>query len=405
MSSEPVIEAKGLGKAYLIYAKPEDRLKQMFWRGRRQLYREYWAVRNIDLTIRRGETVGIIGRNGSGKSTLLQMIAGTLQPNAGCVAVKGRVAPLLELGAGFNPEFTGRENVKLAGTILGLTSQEMDTRYGAICDFAGIGDFIEQSVKTYSSGMYARLAFAVAAHVDADILIVDEILAVGDLGFQNKCMARLNLLRQQGTTVLFVSHDLSTLQMICDRAVWLDRGELRMVGDPISVSQEYHAFATAGHEPEQSAGPRLSSVADSIPQKATDDGRFVEFKLRAIGQDTFDIDDDLSLDFALQAKSALPGVVFAVSIYRNDGDWIIGQTSADDGVQAKPLAAGEIQRCTLTLKRLGLSPGDYIACVAGYSPDLTICYAMTELNITFKVRSRRVTWGKILHPIEWKLHE
>jgi len=174
MSSEIAIKAQGLGKSYLIYAKPQDRLKQMILRWRKY-YQEYWAVQNVDLTIRRGEAVGIIGRNGSGKSTLLQMIAGTLQPNSGGLSVEGRVAPLLELGAGFNPEFTGRENVRLAAAILGLTASEIHERQDAIIDFAGIGDFVDQPVKTYSSGMFARLAFAVAAHVDADILIIDEI--------------------------------------------------------------------------------------------------------------------------------------------------------------------------------------------------------------------------------------
>lgn len=205
MSSEIAIKAQGLGKSYLIYAKPQDRLKQMILRWRKY-YQEYWAVQNVDLTIRRGEAVGIIGRNGSGKSTLLQMIAGTLQPNSGGLSVEGRVAPLLELGAGFNPEFTGRENVRLAAAILGLTASEIHERQDAIIDFAGIGDFVDQPVKTYSSGMFARLAFAVAAHVDADILIIDEILAVGDAAFTQKCMRFIRQFKEKGT-LLFVSHD------------------------------------------------------------------------------------------------------------------------------------------------------------------------------------------------------
>jgi len=239
MSSDPVIQARGLGKAYLIYAKPEDRLKQMILRWRKY-YQEYWAVQNVDLTIGRGETVGIIGRNGSGKSTLLQMIAGTLRPNAGTLEVQGRVAPLLELGAGFNPEFTGRENVVLSATILGLTPKQLDERLQAILDFAGVGDFIDQPVKTYSSGMYARLAFAVAAHVDADILIVDEILAVGDAAFTQKCMRFIRKFKERGT-LLFVSHDAAAINSLCDRAIWIDKGMVRAEGPAKEVSFLYQA--------------------------------------------------------------------------------------------------------------------------------------------------------------------
>ena len=239
MSSEPVIEAHGLGKAYLIYAKPEDRLKQMFWRGRRKLYQEYWAFQNVDLSIGRGETVGIIGRNGSGKSTLLQVIAGTLQPNAGTIAVTGRVAPLLELGAGFNPEFTGRENVKLSGTILGLTAEEVDERYAEIVEFSGIGEFIDQPVKNYSSGMYARLAFAVAAHVEADVFIVDETLSVGDFAFQHKCLAKLDERKEAGATILFVTHDISQIRRICDRAIYMREGRIEMIGPTRPVCDRY----------------------------------------------------------------------------------------------------------------------------------------------------------------------
>ena len=240
MSSDVVVRAKGLGKAYLIYQKPEDRLKQMFLRSYKKLYREFWAFQNVDLQIRRGETVGIIGRNGSGKSTLLQVIAGTLKPNSGTINVRGRVAPLLELGAGFNPEFTGRENVKLAGSVLGLSGEQIQERFEDILDFAGIGEFIDQPVKSYSSGMYARLAFAVAAHVDADILIADEILAVGDAAFVQKCMRWIRKFKENGT-LLFVSHDTAAVNALCDRAVWMDKGQIRAEGPAKDVGFEYNA--------------------------------------------------------------------------------------------------------------------------------------------------------------------
>lgn len=239
MSSDAVIEAKGLGKAYLIYNKPQDRLKQMLFRNRR-FYTEYWAVQNVDIKVGRGETVGIVGRNGSGKSTLLQMIAGTLQPNSGELRVQGRVAPLLELGAGFNPEFTGRENVRLSAAILGLSDEQIGEREPGIFEFAGIGDFVDQPVKTYSSGMFARLAFAVAAHVDADILIVDEILAVGDAAFTQKCMRFIHGFKEHGT-ILFVSHDTGSVNALCDRVIWMEGGQVRAEGEARDISLAYQA--------------------------------------------------------------------------------------------------------------------------------------------------------------------
>lgn len=238
MSSRLAIAATGLAKVYPIFKRPQDRLKQMLMRGRRRYYDEYWALQNVDLEVRRGQTLGLIGRNGSGKSTLLQLICGTLEPTLGEVRTQGRVAAMLELGAGFNPEFTGRENVYLASSVLGLTDALVQERFPAVSEFAGIGDFMEQPVKLYSSGMYARLAFAVAAHVDADILLVDEILAVGDAAFNQKCMRFIRKFKERGT-LLLASHDIGAILNLCDAAIWLDRGSVRAAGAPRDVCDEY----------------------------------------------------------------------------------------------------------------------------------------------------------------------
>jgi lipopolysaccharide transport system ATP-binding protein len=238
MSSEYAIEVNGLGKCYQIYEKPSDRLKQMLLRGRKQCYKEFWALNNVSFKIKKGETVGIIGRNGSGKSTLLQMICGTLNPTAGEIKVHGRVAALLELGAGFNPEFTGVENVYMAASLYGLDKTEVDQRFDAISDFADIGDHITQPVKTYSSGMYVRLAFAVIAHVDADLLVIDEALAVGDAFFTQKCMRFLRAFMKRGT-VLFVSHDTASVRSLCNHAIWIDKGKIIESGNPKEVSERY----------------------------------------------------------------------------------------------------------------------------------------------------------------------
>ncbi|MGY6628169.1 MAG: ABC transporter ATP-binding protein [Oceanicaulis sp.] len=259
MSCDPVIRVSDVSKHYLIYERPEDRLKQMILpklarvtkRGGRQYYRDFPAVSHVSFEVGRGETLGIVGRNGSGKSTLLQMICGTLTPTGGSIEVRGRIAALLELGSGFNPEFTGRENVFLNAAILGLSNEETRDRFDAIAAFADIGHFMDQPVKSYSSGMYVRLAFAVAINVDPDILIVDEALAVGDEAFQRKCYARIEAIRASGATILFVSHGAQTVVQLCDRAIMIDRGEKLMEGRPKTVINHYQRMMSlTGEEAE-----------------------------------------------------------------------------------------------------------------------------------------------------------
>ncbi len=232
------ILVNNLGKCYQIYTKPTDRLKQALWRGRRQYFREFWALRDVNLEINRGETVAIIGRNGSGKSTLLQMICGTLAPTEGSVRTSGTIAALLELGSGFNPEFTGIENVFLNASLLGLTQEQILARLDDIQAFADIGEFVHQPVKTYSSGMLVRLAFAVIAHVDPSVLIVDEALSVGDAVFGQRCMRFIRRFKEQGT-LLFVSHDLNAVSSLCERAIWIDSGRVQMDTETAAIVTAY----------------------------------------------------------------------------------------------------------------------------------------------------------------------
>lgn len=251
MSSDErlMIRAEGLGKCYAVYDAPILRLRQFVMprvrkalgRAQKSYHRSFWALKGLDFRIERGETIGIVGRNGSGKSTLLQMICGTLTPTTGSVETFGRVAALLELGAGFNPDYTGRENVYMNCSVLGLSTGQIDERFEAIAAFADIGDFIEQPVKTYSSGMFARLAFAAAIHVDPELLIVDEALAVGDFAFQFKCLKRLKELAAGGCTVLFVTHDIEQVQRLCSRALYLRKGELVFFGDASEACNRYLA--------------------------------------------------------------------------------------------------------------------------------------------------------------------
>lgn len=257
MSSDAfTIQVHSLSKVYNIYSKPIDRLKQslvprllrLVGKTPRIYYKEFWALHDVSLDVKKGETVGIIGRNGSGKSTLLQMICGTLTPTSGEVETRGRIAALLELGSGFNPEFTGRENVFLNGAILGLSQDEIAQRFDAIAAFADIGEFIEQPVKFYSSGMMVRLAFAVQAMVDPDILIVDEALAVGDEKFQRKCFRRLEKLKEKGTSILLVSHSAQQIIELCDRALLLDQGQRLLLANPLTVVRAYQKMLFANSD-------------------------------------------------------------------------------------------------------------------------------------------------------------
>lgn len=279
MSSEIAIKVEGVSKCYQIYDQPRDRLKQFvlpclqraFGLSPKQYYREFWALKNISIDIEKGEAVGIVGRNGSGKSTLLQLICGTLSPTQGLVKTNGRIAALLELGSGFNPEFSGRENVYLNGSILGIDKERLDERFTDIAKFADIGDHLDQPVKTYSSGMFVRLAFAVQMHLEPDILIIDEALSVGDQFFQAKCYAAIRSMMDNGTTVLFVSHSAATVKALCPRAVLLSHGELVVDGPASKVLDRYfvlgsveaNAATSALHEPNPDS--EITTVASTVP--------------------------------------------------------------------------------------------------------------------------------------------
>ncbi|NPV70654.1 MAG: ABC transporter ATP-binding protein [Firmicutes bacterium] len=240
------IEVKDVWKRFRLYHDRASSLKEHFIFWARQTAEDFWALKGINLAVSEGSTVGLIGRNGSGKSTLLKIISRILYPTRGEVTVNGRVSTLLELGAGFHPDFTGRENVFLNASILGLTRSRTRERLDDIIDFAEMGDFIDNPVRNYSSGMFTRLGFAVAVHVDPDILLVDEVLAVGDLAFQEKCLSKIRELQKKGTTIMFVTHSPQQLEELCDQAIWLDRGEVRMLGPAGEVARAYKQSVERG---------------------------------------------------------------------------------------------------------------------------------------------------------------
>jgi len=258
MSSEEIsISVRSLTKTYRLFGRPGDRLKQFVTFGTRRYHSEFTALRGISFDVRRGEALGVAGRNGSGKSTLLQLICGILRPTSGSVRIAGRVSALLELGSGFNPDFTGRENVYFQGALLGLSKRDIDICMGEILDFADIGDFIDQPMHSFSSGMFARLAFAVAANVRPDVLIVDEALAVGDEQFQRRCFEHIRNLQSGGTSIVFVSHDINTMIEICDRVLLLENSEMVALGPPIDTLEHYRRllFSSEAH---------LKDLRDSI---------------------------------------------------------------------------------------------------------------------------------------------
>lgn len=340
MSSDIAIRADQLSKRYQLFDRPLDRLKQMLVRGRKQYYREFTALDGVSFELRHGEVLGLIGRNGAGKSTLLQLICGTLNPTSGRVAVQGRVAALLELGAGFNPEFSGRENIYLNASVLGLSKAEIDARYASIVEFAGIGDFIEQPVKTYSSGMYVRLAFSIATSVDPDILIIDEALSVGDGAFARKSFDRIMQLKAKGATILFCSHSIYQIEALCTRALWLDKGVVQMMGDPSSVAARYQNFldmdaAPAGTQPELGHTPSPTGTARILATQLSVDGVTGSSLPVRSGCQTVGV----SVGFA--SDPALPVPVVGLLVHSPDGRVIASSSTQADGVLLERDGAGQ----------------------------------------------------------------
>lgn len=386
-STESAIRVTGLSKCYHIYDRPTHRLLQSF--VRRRLYREFWALNDVSLEIRRGEVVGVLGRNGSGKSTMMQILAGTLEPTAGSVEIQGRVAALLELGAGFNPEFTGLENVYMNAGILGLSREQTDRRMDEILAFADIGAFVQQPVKHYSSGMYVRLAFAVAACVDPDILLVDEALAVGDVRFQNKCFRHFRKLVDSGKTILLVTHSTEQVARHCSRAVILDGGRLMADGEPRVVVNRYlsmmlgtgaqetterdaRADTSAGHE-----GPNLTALGldgrfedrpgycDTEHRWGQGGARILDFSVHGAGETlrrmNFFQGERMEIHFLAAFERACRQPVFGLYVKTPDGVTVYGNSSLNmsEAVFARGVAAGESVVVSFRCE-LNVGPGSYL---------------------------------------------
>ena len=355
------VEFQRVSKSYAIYDAPGDRLKELLTFNRLKRHKDFWAVQDVSVEVRRGETFCIVGENGSGKSTMLQMIAGILQPTTGTVAVNGPVSALLELGAGFNPEFSGRDNVYLNGSILGLSTRQIDQRYDDIARFAEIGDFIDQPVKTYSSGMVVRLAFAVAINVDPEILLVDEALAVGDIYFRQRCMRKVHELRTRGITILFVSHAISDVKAIGDRVLWLDHGRVMECGEPGRVIAKFVAAMTdkdstylSAKSAHESSGRhhvpvRAPEVVEGIPNI---DHRHGDGRAEVIGIAVLDEQGRtlamlepaarILVRISVRAKENVPMPIVGFMLRNQLGMDFSGTNTARAGYELPPMEAGDV---------------------------------------------------------------
>ncbi|UJP04449.1 MAG: ABC transporter ATP-binding protein [Nitrosomonas sp.] len=410
------IQISQASKCYQLYHRPAERLKQFLWPhrwlGARQFYREFWALRDINLCIQPGEVVGIVGRNGAGKSTLLQLVCGTLQPTQGEISVTGRVAALLELGAGFNPEFTGRENILMNAAILGFNPDEIILHLEDIIDFSGIRDFIDQPVKTYSSGMYVRLAFSVAINVNPDILVIDEALSVGDGAFARRSFDRIMQMRDAGKTILFCSHSLFQIESLCKRAIWIDHGTVRLDDESARVITAYQAFL----DKDFSKSPSGNNTADqNIPDPVIDQpaiptgsARFEKIQLWVDETSTKQAvvasgQSNLILSVAFISDPSLPCPTVAMTVQTKDGRTITSAATWEDQFTIQRSSVG-FGRILLKLDRFSLLRGDYLINVYLLCERGIHLYDAAEGIVNVQVTQSSRLQGYFSIPCRWENH-
>ena len=348
------IKVSHLTKVYKLYDKPIDRLKESLHPLKKKYHKEFYALNDVSFEIKKGETVGIIGKNGAGKSTLLKIITGVLTPSSGHVHTNGRIASLLELGAGFNPEYTGVENIYLQGTLMGYSHSEMEAKVDEILTFADIGDFVYQPVKMYSSGMFARLAFAVAINVDPDILIVDEALSVGDAAFQLKCFAKMQKLRNNGTTILFVSHDTYSVRTLCTNALWINKGCLVDAGNPVEVINNF-LYDLNGIDTSEGEKTIKPVQVENITHKD------IKLHFSSLQQITLQTEEKLRVEFSVENTGLIDyELVYVFNIYRQtDNLYICGSTTLIDTKKTDILLSGETKHIILDFDYIPLLVGTY----------------------------------------------
>lgn len=374
--SVPAIVVDDVSKRFRIYKHRNQSLKRSLLQGGRGTYEDFWALKDVSLEIAEGTTFGLLGHNGSGKSTLLKCIARILTPDKGAITSHGRMAAMLEVGSGFHPELSGRENVYLNGAILGMSTKEIDAKLDDIIDFSGVGRFIDQPVKNYSSGMYVRLGFAVAIHVEPEILLVDEILAVGDMEFQRRCMSKFADFREEGRTVIVVSHGLEQMRTFCDEAAWLDHGQIQGVGPAAEVIDQY-SFVANEVSIIEGGGTRFGSGEAQIDriELLNDQGRPVN---------RITVGDALTIRLHYSAEKAVEGAVFGASIDTRDGTVVWGLHGLDAGFVPKVLPPGR-GHVDLLIPRVMLRPNEYVLSAAIQPPHLSTVIDALQKAVVFEV--------------------
>jgi lipopolysaccharide transport system ATP-binding protein len=401
MNSDAAITLRGVGKCYPVAGHPARRMWNLLL-GRAAAREGFWALRGIDLSVRRGEAIGIVGHNGAGKSTLLQIVAGTMTPSEGEVRVSGRIAALLELGAGFNPEFSGRENVFLTAAMYGLGRSDIEARFADIVAFSGVADFIDQPVKTYSSGMLVRLAFSVAVHVDPEVLIVDEALSVGDGEFSRRSFDRIMQFREAGKTLLFCSHSLYQVEALCDRAVWLDHGGLRMQGAPSEVTVAYDAALRAKAKALDER-PRDEPARAPSPSPDGYQARIQSVKVFVDGREgqpalTRESRVEVRVEFSAHGVP-MPSV--AVAVMTADGRCVTSSSTlvADIPVRLQPDGRGQV---AWTIDALPLLKGDYFFDVYLMCERGLHVYEFVQSAAVLRVEQRGLEQGLVHFPHTWE---
>lgn len=393
--SELAISVKEVIKDYPVYGSPRDRLVSLIRPSKEARVRRFRALDGVTFEVPRGETMGIIGRNGAGKSTLLQILCGTVNPSAGSVTIRGRFAALLELGAGFNPDFNGRENVYLNASLLGLSREEIDARLDDIRAFADIGDFFDRPVKTYSSGMYVRLAFAVAIHTEPDVLIIDEALSVGDIRFQMKCLARIEVLRAKGATILFVSHSLEQVKRFCQSAIWLEAGKVKLRGEASFVADRFrdHELGIAA---ESAASP-----ADQLVHN-TSAPAFIDKVI--VSTEFMSPFEPLSVDISYRVRDAeVNGLLVGVAIKGLDGLHIFGPNTHLERVTI-PSERGS-HRLTYHIPSMPLLSGTYQIDVGLFTEKGLVCLDYLGDTARLTIAAPYFSEGVVYIPHQWTVHE
>ena len=396
METKNAIEIRNLSKMYKLYNKPLDRLVDSLGLTRKKLYKEHYALRDINFDIGVGECVGIIGTNGSGKSTILKIITGVLSPTGGSITVNGRISALLELGAGFNPEYSGLENIYLNGTMMGFTEAEIDTRLDDILSFADIGEFVHQPVKTYSSGMFVRLAFAVAINIDPEILVVDEALSVGDVFFQSKCYHKFEEFKRQGKTILFVSHDLGSISKYCDRVILLNQGEMLDQGTPKAMVDMYkqllvrqnpvkQAQMNSAIRESQKKGFQMNPNTLEYGEKQAEIVDFVVIDSKGLQSNTIEKGTTFKIKMRIHFNESILQPIMAFTFKNIQGTEITGTNTMYEGVNVENTEPGS--ECVVTFEqKMDLQGGEYLlsfGCTGYQNGEFTVFHRLYDAcNIT-----------------------